>query len=129
MKEIHPSEITPEHVFMNRRRFMAGVGAVLAGSVLGACPEGGPQPEPTIAPPATPAGAGEETAPLVSEITPYDSIIGYNNFYEFSLSKEAVRMAAEDFDTTGWQVEVGGLVGLAVGVGPPGVAVGAVPGW
>ena len=110
MKEIDRSEITPEHVFMNRRRFMAGVGAVIAGSILGGCGQGGPQPEATVAPPATPAGAGEETDPLLSEITPYDSIIGYNNFYEFSLSKEAVRPAAEDFQTTGWKVEVGGLV-------------------
>ena len=38
MIRIDPSEITPEHVYLSRRKFMAGVGALAASSlVLSAC--------------------------------------------------------------------------------------------
>jgi sulfoxide reductase catalytic subunit YedY len=47
---------------------------------------------------------------LGNALTPYDSVTTYNNFYEFTLSKEGVALAAQDFQTTPWQVEVGGLV-------------------
>jgi sulfoxide reductase catalytic subunit YedY len=42
--------------------------------------------------------------------TPFDDITHYNNFYEFSTDKESVAPAAANFDTTGWQVSVEGLV-------------------
>jgi sulfoxide reductase catalytic subunit YedY len=44
--------------------------------------------------------------PMTSE----SNIISYNNFYEFSTDKYAVAEAAKDFDTTGWQIRVEGLV-------------------
>jgi methionine sulfoxide reductase catalytic subunit len=37
-------------------------------------------------------------------------ILSYNNFYEFTTDKAGVAAAAKGFDTTGWTVEVGGLV-------------------
>ncbi|CAN5782835.1 protein-methionine-sulfoxide reductase catalytic subunit MsrP [soil metagenome] len=40
-----------------------------------------------------------------------EQISHYNNFYEFTTDKDGVASAAADFKTTGWKVEVGGLVG------------------
>ena len=38
MIPIHPSEITPDHVYLSRRRFLKRVGALVASALmLGAC--------------------------------------------------------------------------------------------
>lgn len=44
------------------------------------------------------------------EWTPERSIVGYNNFYEFTTSKEGVAAAAAGFKVDGWQLKVDGLV-------------------
>jgi sulfoxide reductase catalytic subunit YedY len=118
VKKIHPSEITPEHVYLNRRRFMVGIGVLAAGSVLTACAKTAAQPTPFRTPGitptepvvTTPTQAGTQTDELGNELTPYGTITSYNNYYEFSLSKTAVADLARDFKTSPWEVEVGGLV-------------------
>ena len=42
--------------------------------------------------------------------TSYESIANYNNFYEFSVNKERVATMAQDFKTSPWEIDVGGLV-------------------
>jgi sulfoxide reductase catalytic subunit YedY len=118
MKNIHPSEITPEHVYLNRRRFMVGIGALAAGSVLTACAKMAGQPTPSRTPAikptepvaTTPPRASVETDELGDELTSYSTITSYNNYYDFSLSKREVAELARDFKTSPWEVEVGGLV-------------------
>jgi sulfoxide reductase catalytic subunit YedY len=124
MVKINPSEITPEHVYMSRRRFMKGVGALVAGSVLlAACgdQEAGPASSPTALPTAelgpitTPTSLAfpplsGSTDELGAELTPLNAVANYNNFYEFTTSKERVAKLAQDFRTSPWAVEVGGLV-------------------
>jgi len=44
------------------------------------------------------------------EITSYEAVTGYVNFYEFTTSKKGVAALAEGFKTSPWTVEVGGLV-------------------
>jgi len=110
MVEINPSEITPEHVYLSRRKFMAGIGALAASAlVLSGC---GPETAaPTAAPsnePSPQAGAGQDK--LGDPLTSYETINSYNNYYEFSLDKEAVTELAKNFKTSPWTVEVGGLV-------------------
>jgi len=107
MVPIDPSEITPEHLYLSRRRFLKGIGALAAGAlVLGGC-DGQATPSPT--PSAdTPSGAG--TDDLEDPLTAEDAINSYNNFYEFSLDKAAVAPLSEDFKTEPWTIEVGGLV-------------------
>jgi sulfoxide reductase catalytic subunit YedY len=58
----------------------------------------------------TPPQASAEIDELGNELTPYSTITSYNNYYEFSMSKTAVADLAEDFKTSPWGVEVGGLV-------------------
>jgi methionine sulfoxide reductase catalytic subunit len=109
MTKIPSSEITPEHVYWSRRRFLGAVGGIAAGSfALAACASRAASPaQPASGPqPVTSASADE----LGDALTPYESVTGYNNFYEFSTDKEAVQGLAKDFQTSPWQVAVGGLV-------------------
>lgn len=98
MVKIDPSEITPEHLFNSRRQFLTGIGTLAATTLfLAAC-------------------RGEDALPPAEEetpedtLTPFDSIISYNNFYEFTISKEGVASLAQDFKTSPWTVTIGGLV-------------------
>jgi sulfoxide reductase catalytic subunit YedY len=109
--EIPSSEITPEHLYLSRRQFMAGA-AVLAGTAaLAACR---PSPPGLVAPAGEEAGAAGEVSATTDELgdplTDFQAITGYNNFYEFSTSKEAPALLARNFVTSPWQVVVGGLV-------------------
>jgi sulfoxide reductase catalytic subunit YedY len=120
MVEINPSEITPEHVYLSRRRFMKGVGALVASSfLLAAC--GVQEPTPTPAPVAEAAAPATPTVPAVptlsattdelgASLTEFEAITNYCNFYEFSTRKESVAELAKDFRTSPWMVTVGGLV-------------------
>jgi sulfoxide reductase catalytic subunit YedY len=131
MIKIDPSEITPEHVYMSRRKFIKGAGALIAGSlVLSACGQqtlspasvtpkvvASPQATPDVSetPTATPdtseaPHASAETDEGGNALTSYEAVIGYNNYYEFTTRKEGVARLAQDFRTSPWTVEVGGLV-------------------
>ncbi|MFN2269391.1 MAG: protein-methionine-sulfoxide reductase catalytic subunit MsrP [Anaerolineae bacterium] len=113
MVKIHPSEITPEHVYVNRRQFLIGAGAVIASWALGgcACPQEPEQQPPSgTAVPVESPQASADAGDLEDELNTFEEITTFNNFYEFSLSKTAVAGLAEDFKTSPWRVEVGGLV-------------------
>jgi len=110
MVKINPSEITAEHVYLSRRKFMTGIGALAASAlVLSGC---GAETVPSPAEPLdeTPPQAGAGQDDLGDPLTSYEAINSYNNYYEFSLDKEAVAELAKDFKTSPWTVEVGGLV-------------------
>lgn len=110
-----PNEITPEHVFLNRRKFLkTSIWAGTALATLGAYRAFSPRrrvlddhpalatvPETDFSVP--PVGADEP-------VNAFDDIAGYNNFYEFSTDKSAVAKKAAHFITRPWSVEVGGLV-------------------
>ncbi len=110
MVKIRSSEITPQDVYLSRRRFMVGVGALAANVLLlAACGRQTPS-DPT--PPPTSEGLGEDSSAsaLANELTSYEAITNYTNFYEFTTNKERVAELAQDFETKPWTVEVGGLV-------------------
>jgi sulfoxide reductase catalytic subunit YedY len=114
MKPIRRAEITPEETYLSRRQFMTGLGAVAVGSAaLAACGtgvrsggSGRDSSGAAVAPGQTTAQADE----LGDELTPFEDVTHYNNFYEFSTDKQAVAPLAEGFQTAPWSVEVGGLV-------------------
>lgn len=122
MKKIHPSEITPEHVYLSRRSFMKGTGAIALSSLIVAACRGNEIPSPAsdlpdeTAMPAT--GASPEATPQTTTLTDefgdplnvFEDITQYNNFYEFTTNKNAVADLAKDFKTSPWVVQVGGLV-------------------
>ncbi len=129
MVKISPSEITPEHVFLNRRKFMAAAGVAAGSLALAACSPamigGGAENVVATEPPLTAAIGAENLPPALAYDEPtastdqdelgdplnqFQEITNYNNFYEFSTNKEAVAAEAAAFRPYPWQVEVSGLV-------------------
>ncbi len=103
---IPAADITPEALFRSRRQFLRGAGALGGAILLGACGLGTPP-----APPApTPGVVAQLTDELGDPATAYAAVIGYNNYYEFTTTKEDVAYAAAKFPTAPWAVQVGGLV-------------------
>ena len=112
-KTIKNDEITPEHIFLNRRNFIrAGIfaGTVATTGLTYRLINPG-----TVVEPA-PADVAETTpqAPVYSldgeKPNSFEEITNYNNFYEFSTNKSAVAKKAAKFITRPWTIEVGGLV-------------------
>ena len=123
LNPIPSSEITPEEVYINRRKFMQAAGVTGLAALLAACaPTTAPSaPSASNSSPTTAAGTSapstgsaakkdETGAPANS----FDEITNYNNYYEFTTSKEDVAPMAKDFKTSPWQVEVGGMVNKPV---------------
>ena len=119
MSKIRSAEITPEHIYLSRRQFMQGIGALAASAViLSACGPGNSAKEAAADPaeneaetsPQTGSQASAETDELGDELTPFEAVTNYNNYYEFTTQKEAVARQAANFKTSPWTVEVGGLV-------------------
>lgn len=108
MIEIKPSEITPEHLYMSRRDFLKSMGILSAGALLSACAPKGPAASSEAVPADLQVSAA--TDELGDELTPYEAITNYNNYYEFSVDKEQVAILAKDMVTSPWTVKVGGLV-------------------
>jgi sulfoxide reductase catalytic subunit YedY len=101
---VKPAEITPEHVYLNRRQFLKAAGALAGSALLAAC---APQIQATP-PPGIQASAS--TDELGDPINRYEEITNYNNYYEFTTDKEGVAGLSKDFKTSPWQVEVSGMV-------------------
>lgn len=110
MIKIRSSEITPEHIYLSRRKFMVGIGALAASSaLLAACGvQGAAVKEGESSPKDLKTTA--TTDELGDKLTPFEAVTHYNNYYEFSTSKEMVAQLAKDFKTSPWTIEVGGLV-------------------
>lgn len=109
MIKIRSSEITPEHIYAQRRQFLK-LGAFGAGvALLAAC---GPGATPTSAPvgPTAAQPTGALTDELGDPANTYEQITNYNNYYEFTTDKEDVAKLSKNFVTSPWTVEVGGLV-------------------
>ncbi len=111
-------KITPEKQYTSRREFIKALGVVgVSAAVLAACQEkpflpGGEIPANIEAASETGPSphAGRLTDELGDALTSYDDVISYNNFYEFTTDKEGVVRLAENFQTSPWEVQIGGLV-------------------
>ena len=101
--DIPSSEITPEEVYLDRRRFIreASVGAAAlafgAPSALSACATRDEVEE-----------AGGEVAQQ-ERTNSYEEITSYNNYYEFGTGKEDPRAHSDAFKPQPWSVRVDGL--------------------
>jgi sulfoxide reductase catalytic subunit YedY len=99
--------ITPESCFFNRRHFLkqlgfSSVGLMGAGPWLqGAETSGGAKP-------SYPFPRNKDFSPDWT-LTNEDVAGSYNNFYEFSLDKEAVKHLTSKFVTSPWSIEITGL--------------------
>ncbi|HEU4564981.1 MAG TPA: protein-methionine-sulfoxide reductase catalytic subunit MsrP [Gemmatimonadaceae bacterium] len=97
--DIPSSEITPEGVYIDRRKFLgvtggaglaAAVGAITPGALASAClAQDGQKPD---------------------KLTPYEDITTYNNYYEFGTDKDDPAKHSQGFHPQPWSVTVDGLV-------------------
>ncbi|KPP88545.1 MAG: sulfoxide reductase catalytic subunit YedY [Rhodobacteraceae bacterium HLUCCO07] len=90
--DLSREDVTPESVWMNRRRLMTGA-ATGAGLGLVGLPGRGS------------AATGEELEP-----NSYEDITSYNNFYEFGADKGDPKKHAGAMTTEPWSVEIDGMV-------------------
>ena len=105
---IPASTITDETIYRGRRQFIAaaGTGSMLA---LVGCSQAEPPPPPAAAS-LTPAQAasGFRTS---EELTTFQDITTYNNFYEFGTGKNDPSSAGRTLRATPWAIKVGGECG------------------
>jgi sulfoxide reductase catalytic subunit YedY len=112
---IPSSEITPRETYFSRRDFIKTAGAFAASALLAACvgkdastsPGNPSQDSVPTNPGSIDAAAGDE---LGNPLNTYEEITNYNNYYEFSTSKQAVNPLSKDFIPSPWTIEVAGLV-------------------
>ncbi len=102
--EIPSSIITPRELYVNRRQFILAAASLLA---AGAVPDlfaaqGGPGPALT--------GSKRGQYADSEKVTAVHDATHYNNFYEFSTSKEDVAELSRNFRTRPWTVSVEGEI-------------------
>ena len=118
---VRPEEITPEHVYKNRRQFLKSMGVLGASALLAACKpqfssetvtSTSPTEKVTTAEAIELAATGSQTYSdeLGDAANTFEEITNYNNYYEFSLDKGEVAELSKDFRTSPWEVQVTGLV-------------------
>ncbi|MDB6130979.1 MAG: Protein-methionine-sulfoxide reductase catalytic subunit MsrP [Verrucomicrobiales bacterium] len=121
--QLSEKDITPESIYQNRRLFLKQLGfsgaALIGGSATGC----GKEPEAKVAPSVAaskeaanpnsgrkyPARRNPEFNPKLP-LTDAEVAGSYNNFYEFTLVKEAVKNKVGKFIISPWSIQVGGLV-------------------
>jgi sulfoxide reductase catalytic subunit YedY len=112
--EIPCSEITPQDQYLNRRRFLRS--ALSTSVAAGAAALGAGRISEILSPSnSVLAGTKLETvkSPLTTtgeQLTSYNDITHYNNFYEFGVDKEKPAKNAGSLPIRPWTVRVEGLV-------------------
>jgi sulfoxide reductase catalytic subunit YedY len=100
--DIRYSEITPKHIYMNRRSFLASVPAAFLGA------------RELLSPSARAMGGTklpnvQKSKYTVDEkINSYQDVSTYNNYYEFGTDKSDPSQYAKNFKTEPWTVSVEG---------------------
>ncbi|MDH5590725.1 MAG: protein-methionine-sulfoxide reductase catalytic subunit MsrP, partial [Gemmatimonadota bacterium] len=87
------AEVTPYETYLDRRRFIQGAAGAAAAVAL--VPD-------SVAGALAATGIGQE------EVTPYEDVTSYNNFYEFGTDKSDPAKNAGSFTPRPWTVEVAG---------------------
>ncbi|KZZ13449.1 mononuclear molybdenum enzyme YedY [Oleiphilus sp. HI0130] len=102
------SEITPESVYLNRRRFLS-LGATASVSLS----LGGMSSLSTAGPidPSGFSGLNSTNYAPGEAATPFETASTYNNFYEFGTSKDDPARYANEMTVDPWSVKVEGMAG------------------
>jgi sulfoxide reductase catalytic subunit YedY len=100
--EIPESEVTDEGLYINRRQFIRRAAAAGAGLGLAATAS------PLAAGGSDAAASGSAASTQADELTPYDVVTSYNNFYEFGTGKDDPAKNADTLKTRPWTITVEG---------------------
>lgn len=97
-------DITPEELFNNRRKFLKlGAAAVVANSAVMDLMAKETYPPSNLQ-------YKKDLNDLNLDLSTFDQISSYNNFYEFSTNKEKVKKLAHTLTPTPWSLTIDGLV-------------------
>ncbi|MBX9928274.1 MAG: protein-methionine-sulfoxide reductase catalytic subunit MsrP [Gemmatimonadaceae bacterium] len=99
--DLRSSEITDESLYLDRRDWLAAVGALALASVVPRDAAGQDAPQAI----GKPYGLQPNDTP-----TPWEDVTTYNNFYEFGTDKSDPAENAKGFRTRPWTVRVDGAV-------------------
>ena len=102
--ELPESLVTPEHMFLNRRKFM---GATAGAAVLFSAGVARAEDDPSAV--LYPAKLNSKFADAGRDVTPEDMNRRFNNYYEFGTSKQ-IYEAAEALPIRPWSVVIDGEV-------------------
>src|SRR5208337_2918195 len=108
--EIPSSEITPKWLYLNRRKFLAGALGVTAGALAGRTLWELARPSQKVLAGTKLNVAAKSPFSTTEEVTSYNDVTHYNNFYEFGTDKQDPAKNATHFRTSPWSVKVSGLV-------------------
>lgn len=104
MNRLKPSDITPEEFFVNRRKFLKlGAASLVANTAL----------LELLAKENLPVSNllySKDGNPNNLALNSFEQITSYNNFYEFTTSKEGVKGLAHTLKPKPWSIVVDGLV-------------------
>ena len=103
--DIRESQVTPEHVFLNRRAFMGGMAGATAMAALGRPALAAEDPSASL----YPAKANPAFADAGRPVTEADEATTFNNYYEFGSSKR-IASAAEKLPLRPWDIMIDGEV-------------------
>jgi sulfoxide reductase catalytic subunit YedY len=101
--DIPSSEITPESVYFDRRRFIRAGAAALAAAPAALAADVADR-----VPQEIPARFRDMRTELDERLNSYEDITSYNNFYEFGTDKSDPRRNSRDFRPRPWTVRIGG---------------------
>lgn len=102
--DISSSEITPESVYLDRRRFVGTAGAIALGALVA------PSLTPNVAQAASASGLSSLALGQADKLTSEEDATSYNNYYEFGTDKDEPKDQAKGFRAKPWTIEVAGLV-------------------
>jgi sulfoxide reductase catalytic subunit YedY len=103
--EISSSEITPAHIYHERRRFLRDA---IAAGIIGAVPGLMPAEAAVLPSSGKLAGVRKGSVTIVDKVTSYKDVTTYNNFYEFGTDKSDPASNARGFRTRPWTIAVEG---------------------
>ena len=109
-EDIRSSEITPRSLYLNRRKFLAGMAVAGAAAASGAGLGEIVSPSFTALAGTKIEGIQKSPFSTTETITPYKDVTNYNNYYEFSTAKDEPAQLAKNFHTRPWKVKIDGLV-------------------
>jgi len=107
---IPSAEITPKWLYLNRRKFLTGALGVSAGALAARALKELAWPSQTVEAGTKLSVAAKSPYSTTEQVTSYENVTHYNNFYEFGTNKEDPAKNAAKFRTSPWSVKVFGLV-------------------
>ena len=103
-KTISEKDITSESLFNNRRKFLKlGAASIVASSTVVDLLAKEQLPIPNL-------NYKKDSNPLDLKLNSFEQITSYNNFYEFTTSKEKVKSMAHTLKPNPWSITIDGLV-------------------